>query len=59
MDGRGGAGKVIDLIDLYVEGKANIVAHELKVWKGEEMLNVVTRTGVAVIDAENFMTPLQ
>lgn len=55
MERRGGAGKIVNFIDLDIERKANIVPHEFKMGVVEEMEDVFPGSRKEIIDAENFM----
>ena len=43
VDGRGRAGEVVDLVDLDIERKGDVVAHHLESGVAEQVLDVVAR----------------
>ena len=45
MGRRGGAGKIVDLIDLYMEREADVVPHEFKAVGGEEVVDIFPIAG--------------
>jgi hypothetical protein len=44
VDRRGGAGKIIDFIDLDVEREGDIVANQFEMWISQQVSDVVTPT---------------
>jgi hypothetical protein len=57
---RGGwAGQVEDFINLYIEGKADVVPGQLESRIREEMVHVVPSSGIEIVDAKHFVAPLE
>jgi hypothetical protein len=50
---RGRTGEIVDLVDLHIERKRNVVPHQVEVLVIEEMLDVASRAGEKVVRAEN------
>ena len=59
VDGRGGAGQVVDLVHLDVERKADVVAHQLEVRVVEQVRDVAPASGEEIVDAEHVVAFLQ
>ncbi len=59
VDGRGRAGQVVDLVDLDVERKADVVAHQLEVRVIEQVRDVAPASGEEIVDAEHVVAFLQ
>src|SRR5450755_1694784 len=55
MDGRGRAGEIVDLVDLDIERKGDVVPHQLEAGMPDEMRDVVLVAGEEVVDAENVV----
>ena len=55
MDGAGGAGQVVDLVDLDIQRKGDVVAHELEAGVVEQVGDVVLGAGEEVVDAEHVV----
>ena len=55
VDRRSRAGKVENLIDLYIERKGNIVPLEFETRIVEQLKHVITRSRKEVIDAKDIM----
>jgi len=49
VDGRGGAGEVVDIIDFDLVGFGDIVSVNLYVWVVYEMADVLAAAGVEVV----------
>ena len=50
----GGAGEVVDLVRLHIQGKGHIMAHQLKAGVADERGDVMAPPGEEVVDAQNF-----
>jgi hypothetical protein len=50
VNGRRWAGKVVDLVDLDIERKRDVVPHELEVMVIEQMLDITSRSGKEIVD---------
>jgi hypothetical protein len=59
MYGRGRAGKVVDLVDLDVEWKCDIMTHQLEVRAANETADVVLGARKIVINAEYIVTVIE
>jgi hypothetical protein len=57
MDGRGWTGKVVDLTDLDVERKTDVVADRFEAGIGKDWREVAARTREIIIDT-NYVIPL-
>jgi hypothetical protein len=55
MNGRGGALKVVDRVDVDEERLGDVVPHQLEAGVAEQMCDVFFASGVEVIDADHFM----
>lgn len=55
MDGRGGAGEVVDLVDLHIEREGHVMAHQLKTLVVEKMFDIPPGAGEEIVDAQHFM----
>jgi hypothetical protein len=51
----GGAGEVVDLVDLELEGVADVVADEFEAFVVEEVLDVALSAGEEVVEADDFV----
>src|SRR5690606_14908255 len=49
------ASQVVDLVDLDVERKGHVVAHDLEVGVAEQMRDVALRAGIEVVHANDFV----
>jgi hypothetical protein len=57
---RGGrTGQVEDFINLYIEGKADVVPGQLESRIREEMVHVVPGSGIEIVDAKHFVAALE
>ena len=56
---RGGAGEVVDLVDLDVEREGDVVAHRLEVRIAEQVRDVVLAPGEVVVDAQHVVAVAQ
>ena len=56
VDGRGGAGQVVDLIDLRVVGRGDVVAHGLEAVAAQQVADVVLAAREVVVDADHVVT---
>lgn len=54
MDGGGGAGQIVDLIGLKIKRKRYIVPDDFKTMMIEHALDVTTRPGEIIIDADDI-----
>ena len=59
VDGAGGAGQVVDLVDLHVKREGDVVAHELEAGVVEQVRDVVLGAGEEVVGAEHVVPLLQ
>jgi hypothetical protein len=59
MDGGGRAGKIINLVNLYIKREADIVTQDFKYWIGNQVGNVGSPTCIEVIHTNNLMTLLK
>ena len=55
MHRRGGTGEVVDFINLDIERKRHVVAHQLKAGVIHQMFDVAPRAGEEIIDAEHVI----
>lgn len=53
VDGRSRASEVVDLLDLGIERKRHVVAHELEVVVIEQVVDIAFRAGEEVVDAND------
>jgi hypothetical protein len=56
MNRRCGTGEVVDFIDLDVQRKGHVVAHEFEARIRMKMFDVALGPGEKVIDAKDFMS---
>jgi len=56
VDGRGGTGEVVDLVDFDVEREAHVVAHEFESRVAQEVGNVVLAARVEVVQAQHVVS---
>ena len=56
VDRRRGAGEIVDLVDLHIERKRHVVAHQLEMRVVEQVLDVALGAGEEVVDAQDVMT---
>jgi len=54
VDGGGGAGQVVDLVHLHVEGEGDVVAQELEVGVVEQVRDVLLAAGEQVVGADHL-----
>jgi hypothetical protein len=59
MDGRGGAGQVVNLVGLDIERKGDIVPDHFKTMVIEHVLNVTTCSGEIIINANDVRALLE
>jgi hypothetical protein len=59
VDRRGRAGEIVDLVDLDIERKGHVVAHDLEGRLTEQWFDVAPRTREIVVDAENLALLLE
>ena len=55
VHGRRWASEIVNLISFDVEGKRNVVAHELKTGMSMQMLDIPFCTCEEIVDTKNFM----
>ena len=55
VNGRGGAGEIVDLVDLEFDGVDDVVSHQLKVGIVQKMSDVLAATGEVVVEADDFV----
>src|SRR5262245_2191651 len=56
---RGRASEIIDLVNLDIERKTDVMAGQLKARMREEVVNVAPRSGVEVVDAQDLVAARQ
>jgi hypothetical protein len=54
--GRGGARQVVDLVDLDVERKSNVVPQDLEARVSQQVCYVVAIAGVEIVHAQDIIT---
>src|SRR5882757_7188176 len=59
VDRRGRASEIVDLVDLDIERKGHVVAHDLEGGLAEQWFDVAARTCEIVVDAENLALLLE
>ena len=59
VHGRGGAGEVVDLIDLDVEREGDVVPHRLEVRIADQVGDVVLAAGEIVVDTQHIVAVAQ
>src|SRR5438876_2877969 len=59
MDRGSGTREVVDLVDLDMQGKRDVVTRELEAGVVEQRQHVVARAGEEVVDAKNVMAALE
>jgi len=59
VDGRGGAGKVVDFVDFYKEGDGDVVPHQFKVGVVHEVGDVGFAAGEKVVHAEYVVSGVE
>jgi hypothetical protein len=59
VDGGGRTGKIVDLIHLNVEGKTDIMPHQLKTGIAEQMAYITFASGIEIIHAHHIITAIQ
>jgi hypothetical protein len=59
MDRRGGTGEIVTLVYLNIERETNIMTRYLEHGVRQQMLHVMSRSRVAIIDAQNFVAALK
>ncbi len=50
------AGKIIDFIHLHVQWKSNIMPNQFEVRLPNKVSNIITRTAIKIVDAQNITT---
>lgn len=55
MNRRGRAGEIVDLIDLDIERKGHVMAHEFEARIAVEMVDVAPRAGEQIVRAQHLM----
>jgi hypothetical protein len=58
MNGGGGTGEVVDLVDLDIKWKAHIVAQELESPMVQESVYILAGAGVEIVDAQDLVALL-
>ena len=56
VNGRSGAGEVIDLVDFHIKRECHIMTDEFKAGVADEMVDIALCPGEEVVDAKNIMT---
>ena len=56
VDGGGGTRKVVDLVDLDIERKTHVMAHEFQPFMAVEVVDVSLCAGKQIVDAKHFVT---
>ena len=59
MDRRGGTGEVVDLVNLDIERKGHVVAHQLEARVPDQMLDIASRAGEEIVGAEHLVAARQ
>ena len=59
MAGRSRAGKIENFVNLNIESETDVVAHQFKAGMRPQMMHVVSRPGVEIIDAQDFVAAFQ
>ena len=59
MDGGGGAGEIVNLVDFDIEREADIVTHQFEARMGQQAMHVVTCARIEIVDAEDLMPIVQ
>jgi hypothetical protein len=59
MNRRGRAGEVEDFVDFDIEGKADVVPHQLEPRIQQEMVDVVPSTRIEIVEAKHFIAPIE
>ena len=59
VDGRGGAGEVVDLVELPPEGLGDVVQHERELRLAEEVVDVGLRAGEEVVERRHLVAVRQ
>ena len=55
VDGRGGAGQVVDLVDLRVVGRGDVVAYGIEAVAAQQVADVVLAAREVVVDADHVV----
>src|SRR5215472_9657174 len=55
MNGRGWAGKVVDLVDLDKEGMGDVVSHSLELWQRQQRGDIFLAAGEIIVDAQHVI----
>jgi hypothetical protein len=53
MDGRSGTGEIVDLVHFHIEREGDVVPDDLEVFVIEQVLDIPTRAGEEIIDADD------
>ncbi len=56
VNGRGGTGEIVDLVDLDIERKRHVVPHQFKARMADQVLDVAFGAGEEVVDADHIVT---
>jgi hypothetical protein len=59
MDRRGGTGEIVDFVNFDVEGKANIMAYQLKIGMPHQMSDIGFTPGVEIVHTQDLMPSFQ
>jgi hypothetical protein len=59
VNGRSRAGKIENFVNLNIESETDVVAHQFKAGMRLQMMHVVSRPGVEIIDAQDFVAAFQ
>ena len=59
MHGRGRTGEIVDFVDLDIERKGHVVAHELEPWVAVQVVDVALRAGEQVVEADHLVPLIQ
>ncbi len=54
MHRRGGAGEIVDAIDLDIEREGDVVAHDLESLRAQQRFDIAAAAGVEIVDAQHF-----
>ena len=58
MNRRGRTGEVVDFVDLDIERKRHVVAHQLEARMAEHVLDVALRAGKEIVEAQHIVPAL-
>lgn len=59
VNGRGGAGQVVDFVDFHIQREGDVVTHELEARMVVQVVDVALGAGEQVVQAQHFMALFQ